>query len=92
MLILNQKNLEVMQLAKEIEIWAASLRYKNNDIDERISLESIYHLDKIATGSILVSNDLEQISHIIRNFEEVEKAPESISNKLLLLCAFYKNA
>lgn len=89
--VTEQRYVDVVNLAKEIEIWAAGVRYRDNNINEKISLESVYHLNRISTGQIVVSNDLEQISYIIKNFEEVEKAPDHIRNKLLLLNAFYSN-
>jgi hypothetical protein len=79
----------VVELAKEIETWAGSLRYKDNKINEKIDLDAIYHMNNISTGKIIISSDLEHITFALSLFEKAEPAPDHIKNKILLLKAFY---
>lgn len=64
--------------------------YRKTSVSKTTTTTNLNDWEITSASYSTTSLDLEQISHIIKNFEEVKKAPESITNKLLLLYAFYK--
>lgn len=78
-----------IDIAKQIEIWAGNLRYKNDEINYDVTLATINHLNKISCGKIIISTDLDLIKTIVHDLEKIEPAPENIKNKLLIINAFY---
>lgn len=79
---------DVVDLAKTIEMWAGKLRYKDN-INENIPLSVIVTINKISSGNLIFSDDVKLLNNLIKELEKVEKIPEEIKNKLLLITAIY---
>lgn len=83
-------NQDINALAKEVEIWIASLRYSNNKINESVSIRDIIELSNIHTGKTIHSNPLEKIQNIVEYYKIICPIPEEIKNKLLCCIAFLK--
>jgi hypothetical protein len=83
-------NQDIITLAKEVEIWIASLRYSNNKINENISARDIVTLSDIHSGRTIHSNPLEKIKNIVEYYKIISPVPEEIKNKLLCCIAFLR--
>jgi len=83
-------NQDISNLAKEVEIWVASLRYSNNKINESVSARDIVTLSDMHTGRTIHSNPLEKIQNIVEYYKILFPVPEEIKNKLLCCAAFLK--
>ena len=85
-------NQDISNLAKEVEIWVASLRYSNNKINESVSARDLVTLSDMQTGRTIHSNPLEKIQNIVQYYTGMclFPVPEEIKNKLLCYAAFLK--
>ena len=84
-------NQDISTLAKEVEIWVASLRYSNNKINESVSARDLVTLSDMQTGRTIHSNPLEKIQNIVEYYNAyLAPVPEEIKNKLLCCAAFLK--
>lgn len=80
----------IKELAEQVEIWLAPLRYANNALDQKISLKDIVTLSEISTGDKIYLNAVNKIQTIVDYYQILHPVPEEIKNRLLCLLAFYK--
>ena len=58
-------NRNIKELAQNVEVWLAKLRYANGILDQKISLKDIVTLSEISTGNKIYSNPVERIKIIV---------------------------
>lgn len=84
-------NKNTKQLAEQVEIWLANLRYANSTLDQKISLKDIATLSEISAGNKIYSNAVEiveKIKTIVDYYHILYPVPEEIKNRVLCSLAF----